>query len=71
MTALKFMISLHQLCKFSSRERDGLASNSEIKRWIQNRSVIFNGEHCSWDEEIDFSIDSLVLFPKGRTVTLF
>ena len=70
MTAHRFIIQLHQLCRFYSRERKGLASNSEIKRWIMNRSVIMNGEAVEWNEEMDFTIDSLVLFPKGRTVTL-
>ena len=70
MTAHKFLLMFHQLCRFHSRERNGLASNSEIRRWIMNRSVIMNGESVEWNEMIDFTIDTLVLFPKGNTVTL-
>jgi len=53
-----------------SKERGGKASTSEMKRWIGNRSVLFNGEHVEWDEVMDFNMDSLVLFPKGNTITI-
>jgi len=55
---------------FMSKERGGKASTSEMKRWIGNRSVLFNGEHVEWDEVMDFNMDSLVLFPKGNTITI-
>lgn len=58
------------LCLFMplpSRERPpSAASRSEIKRWIQNKAVLFNHEPAGWDEMIDYPIFSLVLFPKSK-----
>lgn len=73
MTAWEFLIDLHKICHFISRERKlGRASHSELKRWCHNQAVIFNGESVKWDEAIDFHITSLVLFPKSRNkVTLY
>lgn len=71
MNALQFMRTLSNACGgFMSRERDGKASNSEMKRWIGNRSVIINGENVAWDEAMNFHMESVVLFPKGKTVTI-
>ncbi len=53
-----------------SRERDGWASNSEKKRWLQNGALLLNGERVAWDEPLDFPIFSAVLFPKGKRITL-
>ena len=52
-----------------SRERKGKASNSELKRWVQNRAVIVNGSAIGIDDELPI-IESFVLFPK-KPVTLF
>ena len=52
---------------FHSREGDKVskASNSELKRWIQNGALQINCERVNWDELIDFPIFSVVLFPKN------
>lgn len=47
------------------------ASNSEVRRWCNAGSVLINSEPVVWDEEIDFPIISIVLFPKGKRVTLW
>ena len=72
MTAWELLRSLHEVCSFQTREgrRVGKASSSELKRWIQNKAMIVNGEPVEFDEQIDFPIFSVVLFPK-RPVTLF
>lgn len=62
-------MDLHKVCHFPSREGRKTASNSELKRWCHNQAVIFNGESVTWDEEIDFPIISLVLFPNGKNKT--
>jgi len=46
-------------------------SNSELKRWIRSGSVLWNGEKCEVDEEIDFPVFSLVFFPKGKKKTTY
>ena len=72
LTALDFLRSLHEVCHFQTREgrKVGRASNSELKRWIQNKALVVNAEKVDWDELIDFPIISVVLFPKNR-ITLF
>ena len=45
------------------------ASNSEIRRWIEAKAIKINGEELEI-EEIDFPVFSLVLFPKGKRITL-
>lgn len=72
MTALDFLKSLHAVCHFQTREgkRAGRASNSELRRWIQNKAFVVNGEKVDWDEPMDFPINSVVLFPKNP-VSLF
>lgn len=65
-TAWQWLRDLHEVCQFQTREgkRVGKASGSELKRWIQNKAVVVNGETLLWDEKIDFPIISVVLFPK-------
>ena len=67
-----FMRDLHKQCKFQTREgkKHGVASSSEIKRWLQNGAVKCNGERLDWNEEMDFPIFSFVIFPKNP-VTLY
>ena len=66
MNAWQFLIELNKVCFFMSKERTGRASNSELKRWLKNQAVIVNGESIKWDEPMDFTIYSFVLFPKTK-----
>lgn len=70
MNAWEFLMDLNSVCHFMSRERTGKASNSELKRWCQNKAVSINGERVGFDTEISFPITEMYLFPKNR-VTLF
>lgn len=65
MNAWRFLIGLNSVCHFMSNERTGKVSNSELKRWIMNKSLVINGEQVKWDELIDFPVISVVLFPKS------
>lgn len=71
MTAWQFLRHINEVCHFQTREgkRVGSASNSELKRWIENKAFIINDETVKWDEPIDFPVYSVVLFPK-HPVTL-
>lgn len=71
MTAWQFLRSIHELCSFQTREgkKVGKASSSELKRWIQNGAMVVNGEKVAWDEQMDFEMFSVVLFPKN-SITL-
>ena len=72
MNAWEFLRSLHELCSFQTREgkKVGKASSSELKRWIQNKAIIINGETVDWQEEIDFPVFKVVLFPKNPVTLL-
>lgn len=71
MNAWEFLRGLHEVCNFQTREgkKVGKASSSELKRWVQNKALIVNGETVEWDEQMDFPMWSVVLFPK-HPVTL-
>lgn len=68
----EYLRDVNKLCHFQTREgkRVGAVSNSELKRWCQNKAVIINGESVAWDEKIDFPIFSVVLFPKNPITLL-
>lgn len=64
--ARQWLTELNKICQFVSREVPGRkASNSELQRWIEQGSILFNGERVAKDELIDFPIISVVLFPKS------
>lgn len=71
-TAWEWLRSVNAICHFQTKEgkRVGPASNSELKRWLQNKIVLLNGETVEWNELIDFPIFSVVLFPKSARTTL-
>jgi hypothetical protein len=53
-------------CVFWSIERPATpASNSELRRWFNNKAVIINGSACAMDDEFE-EITSVVLFPNGK-----
>jgi hypothetical protein len=72
MNAWQFLMSLNAVCHFQTKEgkKVGKVSNSELKRWIQNKAFVINGETVEWNEPIDFNVFSVVLFPKNQRVTL-
>jgi hypothetical protein len=54
-----------------SVEKFQVASNSEKRRWLQNKAVIINGERPGPDTMLDFPLGQLVFFPKGnRRITM-
>lgn len=72
-TGWAFLISLNEVCKFTSRESNGkLVSNSELKRWCQNGVLKINGNTIKWDEHIPFpnEIESVTLFTKSKLITI-
>jgi hypothetical protein len=60
---LTYLNNLRPALPMSNEKPCIQASNSELRRWIGNGSVLINHERCTWDEEIDFVVHSLVLFP--------
>lgn len=73
MQALEFLLSLRPALPFSIEKPCQLATNSEVRRWCNNRAVRINGEFVGWDDGIKFPITDLVFFPQSRKrkTTLF
>lgn len=71
MNAWEYLRNLNEVCYFMSREREGKATNSELKRWLQNQSVQLNGRRIKWDESVAFPVEQLILHPKRNKTTLF
>lgn len=70
MTALQYVMSMHKCVGgfFSIERKCARASGSEIRRWIEQSSVVINGEvvrEITW--ELKLPIRSFVLFPKSET----
>lgn len=72
MNILTYLNNLRPALPFSTEKPCTIVSNSELRRWIANGSVLFNSERVTWDEEVDFPVFSLVFFPKSdnRKTTL-
>lgn len=66
MTSIEF---IHSFGVFSREGSVRPASKSEVRRWLEAGSVACNGERLGV-EQMDFPIGSLVLFPRGKRVTL-
>ena len=72
MNALQWLNSLRPALPMSIETPGKLMSNGELKRHMQQGGVLVNGEKVAPDESIDFSVFSLVFFPKSaaRRTTL-
>lgn len=66
MNALQFLNNLRPAIPMSVEKPCVLMSNGELRRQIQQGSVLINGEKFTPDEEIDFPVFSLVFFPKSQ-----
>lgn len=53
-----------------SRYKMGEASRSEMRQWFKDGAVVINAETVAFDEPMDFPMISVVLFPKGKRITL-
>ena len=44
-------------------------SNSELRRWVDQKAVVINGKHVKSDDEVEFPVNSMVFFPNGKRKT--
>lgn len=65
MNVLTFLNSLRPSLPMSKEKPTTPTSNVEPRCWIQQGAVLINGERVEWNEEIDFPLTSVVLFPKN------
>lgn len=73
MQAWAYLRKLNEVCHFQTREgsKYGAASNSELKRWLQNKAVSINNEKPNWNDEITFPITQLSIFTKDKKISIF
>ena len=43
-----------------------IPSRSEVRRWLDQKSVVINGVTATSKDEVDFPIISLVFFPNSK-----
>ncbi len=73
MNTLSFLNQLRPAIPMSSEQPGTHCSNSELRRWMSNGSVLINSEKVKWDEPVDYLVFSIVFFPsslKRRTTIL-
>jgi hypothetical protein len=68
LTCFQKILELHKICCFQSIEgaRVGPASNSEIRRWFQQKCIEVNFQLVGHDDPWPPVIKSMVLFPKNK-----
>lgn len=72
MTAYEYLKSLHDICKFQTREgaKTGYASNGELRRWLKNKVLMVNHHKVEENEIMDYPIYQVSLFTKDKKITL-
>lgn len=72
MTALQYLLSLHAICHFWNYDEVKEASNSYLRRLLNQGAVRINGAALKAGDEVQFPIHSLVLYPNNprRRTTL-
>lgn len=67
---MKAVDFIHQFGLFSREGKTTKASKSEVARWIASGAVQINSERLEAVDVMDFPVFSLIVFPKGKRVTL-
>lgn len=70
MNAYQYLIQHRQYLPYNvGKDHKGVASNSDIRRILNNHGVVINGQRPTEKDEIEFPVVQLVFFPNGNTVT--
>lgn len=68
-TALQYLLKVHHYGAggfWSTENPKAPASNSELRRWINQKCLLINDEAVTVDEVLDFPLHSVILFPKSK-----
>lgn len=67
-TCLQYLREMHEVCRFMSTDGRtvGPASNSELKRWFDDRKIQINFEIKRHDDPLPPVIKSVVISPKNE-----
>lgn len=69
MTALQFVLSMRHSIPMSTEAACEMASNSEVRRWLDQSAVIINGKKPKAKDIIELPVTSLIFFPKSKATT--
>ena len=69
MTAFEYLKSLKYLPGSTENKHYGRPSNSEIRRWLLNGSVIIDGDKPKPDDIVYLPIWELIFFPNSKRKT--
>jgi hypothetical protein len=74
MTAYEYIIFIRDTLgslpyNVGGAKHKGIASNSDVRRILQNKGISINGSRPDWKDTIFFPINSLIFFPNGNRVT--
>lgn len=72
-SALEFLIQNREFIPMSMEKPCTQPTNSEIRRWLDQSSVVINGSKPKAKDKIAYPVTSLVFFPKSakKRVTIF
>lgn len=69
MNVLTYMLNLRPAIPMSVEKPCTVASNSEIRRWLDGSMIEINGKRPKANDKMDFPVRSVVLFPKSKRRT--
>jgi len=74
-TVYEYMLRIHatgtaEKRGFWSKELNGFASNGQLRRWLDDSAVRFNGRPLKSKDRLDFPLYSVVMFPKAKRITI-
>ena len=65
-TALAFFVGNEKLRPWADDQNRHPVSNSQLRRWLDQRSVLMNGKRPTSTDFIEYPITQLVWFPGGK-----
>jgi hypothetical protein len=68
MTALQAILFIN-VVPMSVEKPCTVPSKSEMKRWLDQQSVVINGVRPSANDIVEFPVTELIFFPKGKRRT--
>lgn len=69
MNTLNYLLNLRPALPMSIERPCTIATNSEVRRWLDGGMVEINGERPKAMDKVSFPILSLVFFPKSKKRT--
>lgn len=66
MNAFEYLKSFNHLPMLLDGNKPKKATNSDIRRWIESKSIQINGVTITKETDIVFPVTSLVFFPRSK-----